>query len=492
MSTLVQPPTPPTGAPSERRLALALLATALVAGALLRLHLALTDDGLYWPDEIYQSIEPAHRLVFGYGLRAWEFIEGARNWALPGLVAVLLGAARLVGLDSPPGYLGVTKGFFALLGTATAWGSWRLARSQGASALAATGGAALLALAAVPIYFAPRAMSENASALPVALGLALALAPGASRRAVWVGASLLGLAVLLRLQNGIFCVGLLGVLAARRRWRAAGEALAVLAAWALLFGLLDWLTWGRWFHSAIVYLEFNVLKGGAAQWGTAPFSYYGRVLFTGMPAVVGVVGVLGLLGLRRAPGLALLAAAFFLLHALQPHKELRFLLPVFPLFAALAGVGLDGVLEQVRTGRLRAALVLGVVAVGAFSGLRAGRLTFGDVGQYEDSRPRASAYDDSGPVNRLLVEAGRREDVCGLKVESVHLAWTGGYSYFHRRVPLYAHFGPGRDSGLFNHVITLPHATGAGEVVARDGPVVLVRLPLAGCVKDGRYDWRLP
>ena len=41
----------------------------------------LTDDGIYWPDEIHQSLEPAHRLVFGYGLIAWEFSDGARNWA---------------------------------------------------------------------------------------------------------------------------------------------------------------------------------------------------------------------------------------------------------------------------------------------------------------------------------------------------------------------------------------------------------------------------
>src|SRR6218665_3219903 len=81
------------------------------------------------------------------------------------------------------------------VGAATAWGSWRLARAYGASALAATAGASLFALGAVPLYFAPRALSENASALPVVLGLALALAPGASRRAVLGGASLLGLAV---------------------------------------------------------------------------------------------------------------------------------------------------------------------------------------------------------------------------------------------------------------------------------------------------------
>ncbi|HLM42739.1 MAG TPA: hypothetical protein VK458_02675, partial [Myxococcaceae bacterium] len=113
----------------------------------------------------------------------------------------------------------------------------------------------------MPLYFAPRAMSENASALPVVLGLALALAPGASRRAGVAGASLLGLAVLLRLQNGVFCVGLVAVLAARRDGRAVRDTLAVLAGWALLFGLLDWLTWGRWFHSARVYLDFNLVQG---------------------------------------------------------------------------------------------------------------------------------------------------------------------------------------------------------------------------------------
>ncbi|HVG62576.1 MAG TPA: hypothetical protein VNA24_28690 [Hyalangium sp.] len=315
------PPTPslPDPPTSELRLARGLLVLVLAAGALLRVWLALTDDGLYWPDEIYQSLEPAHRLVFGYGFVAWEFIEGARNWALPGLVAGLMGLARVLGLDSPGGYLGLVKVAFALMGTATAWGSYRLARSYGASPLAATGGAALMALASVPIYFAPRAMSENASALAAVLGLALALAPGASRRALIVGASLLGVAVLLRLQSGIFCVGLVALLAARRQWRQVGLTLSVLAVWAVLFGLLDRLTWGSWFHSARVYLEFNLIRGGASGWGTAPFSYYTRVLLRGMSGVSLLVGGLGLLGLWRARGLAALSLAFFLRHAAQPH-----------------------------------------------------------------------------------------------------------------------------------------------------------------------------
>ena len=187
------------------KLARALLLAALAAGAALRAWLALHDDGIYWPDEIYQSLEPAHRLVFGYGLRAWEFIEGARNWALPAFVAALLESARLLHLPEPRGYLLLVKLAFCAISLLTAWAAFRLSRSLGAGQFASALAAAALALAAPCIYFAPRALSESASALPLALGLSLALPPGSSRRQVALGGSLLGIATLLRLHNGLVC-----------------------------------------------------------------------------------------------------------------------------------------------------------------------------------------------------------------------------------------------------------------------------------------------
>jgi hypothetical protein len=44
-----------------------ILIGSLAVGSAARASLALHDHGIFWGDEIHQSIEPAHRAVFGYG-----------------------------------------------------------------------------------------------------------------------------------------------------------------------------------------------------------------------------------------------------------------------------------------------------------------------------------------------------------------------------------------------------------------------------------------
>jgi phosphatidylinositol glycan class B len=70
-----------------RTLGLWLTVIAVAAGGGLRAAGAVLNRGIYWPDEIYETLEPAHWLVFGYGLRPWEYIQGAHSWALPGAIA---------------------------------------------------------------------------------------------------------------------------------------------------------------------------------------------------------------------------------------------------------------------------------------------------------------------------------------------------------------------------------------------------------------------
>lgn len=505
------------------------LAVALLLGLGLRLSVVFGDEGISWPDEIYQSFEPAHRLVFGYGLVPWEFIDGARTWALPALVALILKLCALFGGDSPFVYVRATKLVFALLSLGTALGAYRLALvlidepQNPKKELPAALAAAVFALAAPVLYFSHRAMSENATALPVVWGLALVLDERSPRRLLLLGASLLGLAVLFRLQSGVFCAGALGILLARRgkpaaeaaasAKRATGAATGdgaesssaaaksraavrdvalVLLGWALVYGAWDAAAWhdapgakyGGWFHSALVYLRFNLLEGKAAAWGTSPWSYYLETLWSSMAGVTVLLAVGAALAARRATGLLVVVLAFLLLHSVTPHKELRFILPVLPLAAALLGVGLATLGDELVL-RVVGPLVAVVLAASVFTSRS---LTFGQLGAYPE-RPNDSAWNDAGAVNRLLLEASRHDDVCGLRVD-VHLAWSGGSTYLHRNAPLYMPGAPPQ-ARHFNYAVV--RAGSGAPVVAADSGWELVKLPLpGGCVPDPGYSWRLP
>ena len=476
------------GRPPERLLwPLLLLGLSLGIGSALRLWMATHDDGVFWPDEIYQGLEPAHRLIFGYGIVAWEFQEGARNWAFPGFIALVLKGCQMLGVTDPRTYVMAVRAVFGLVGVATAAATYQLARSLGAAALAAAAGASIFAFAAPAIYFAPRAMSESAAALLVALGLALALPPRARSWRLLLGTVLLALAVFLRLQTAIFGIGLVAVLALRSPRRPALLSLTTFAAGMLLFGLTDLLTWGSWFHSAIAYLNANLVHGRSLTWGVSPISYYPKVILTSMgPAGLLMLG-LAAAGLRRSPALFALAAVFAVAHSLVPHKELRFLLPDLPLLCALAALGLDQLSRWAPNRVWRPAAGLVVIAA-LLSAATFHQLTLKQLGVPVDAgRPSTNVFDYPGPVNRLLFQANRRGDLCGMKLESVGLDWTGGYSYLHRRVPLYQPEGPSRESGKFNYVITpLARAAGA-EVVAVDGDQALARLSRQSCRPDPGY-----
>lgn len=491
-----QPASADASPPSQtvRGLLVALLLVAFAA----RAYLSWSEVGIYWPDEIYQSLEPAHRLAFGYGLRAWEYVDGARNWTFPALVAVVMKVASVFGASSPERYLWLLRMLFSAFGVVAAWGSYRLAIAYKAAPRLALAGAALFAFNAASLYFSHRAMSEVASLPLLVWGYVFLLEDRLedrlTRPRLWwaMGASLLGLAVLVRLQNGLFCLGALGILFGRRKWEQGLFTFAVLCCWAFAFGLIDKLTWGGWFHSAFKYLQFNVVEGKAAGWGTAPFSYYARVAWTAVQGPALVLLLTLPFAIRRSLGLTLTCIAFVVALGLTPHKEFRFVVPALPLLFALSAVGVDVLADRLSASALKGVLAVGLVVLALHSASRATSLTFGQIGAYEDQKPQASAWGDAASVNRLLLAAHRQSDLCGLKVEAVHMAWAGGQSYFHRPVNLYAHNGAPRQFGFYNYVITAPQWAADARVVATDGALVLAKLPFDTCREDPRYSDRLP
>jgi len=451
------------------------LGAALAIAALARLWLTFVDDGIFWPDEIFQSIEPAHQRAFGYGLLPWEYTAGGRSWLLPMLLAPLLRLGAALGGGRPRVYLVLVRLVFVGVSVATAYGAYLMATKLRVAPLRASVAAALFALLPPAVLLAPRALSENAVALPIVLGLALLCDETPSLAAVAGAGLLLGVATILRIQNVLVCVPAVAWLLARRRWRQSAGLVAVLAACALADGALDRVTWGHWFQSAFVYWHENMDRGRANMMGRQPAAYYLTALWSSAGPAAPVLLALAAVGSvrPRARGIAAIAAVYLVGYSLVGHKELRYSLPAWPLLCALAAAGVDGLAERsARAGSAAAAVALAASLVAV---AHVPRLTFAEMGSGGGA---ARVVDHGGAYNRALAAAHELPDLCGLALPTDRTE-SGGMSWLHRRVRVYGREeAPKPELRHYNYKIEL----------GRDGSATLVPLGFRDCKYDWSYD----
>jgi len=377
--------------------------------------LAVAELGRLHPDEVYQFLEPAYFRVHGYGVLAWEWRQGLRNWAAPLVLAAVLRVGGWFGVHDPWWARGLLAVPLALL---QGWGLLAAARLGLRRAGSWGSWAALLAVGLLPLFrvVAGRTLGEALSAaLLVVAAEALSRDEG-DRRAGWLGGLALGLAFVVRYGSlPAIALGALW-LAARRRWQVLAWAGVGLGSVTLALGVLDWASWGRPWHSVLAWASFNVLSDGAARtFGREPATYYLQFLWQ-VPLWVWPGLLLTLLLCRPRLGIAGVMAVG-LLAALQStaHKEERFLYPMVVLLVVEAAPGVGALLERLRRPALRA--VLAVLAL---------------VSTFLAAPP---SVDLRGDQFRALVRTARPPEVQGLLIVNEGLWGAGGFFYLGKRIP---------------------------------------------------------
>jgi GPI mannosyltransferase 3 len=411
--------------------ALVLLATAL------RLIPIVFVPSMAWGDEIFQTSEQAHRLVFGSGLVPWEFQLGMRSWLLPGVIAGLMETSRLAG-DGPDYYIPVIAAGFAALATVPVvccflWGRRLFGLSGGWIA------GAVVAAAPELVYFGARTLNEVVAG-HLLVAVLYILAPGyrvTSPRRLFVGGVLLGLVFLLRIQLAPALV--VALWTSRREIRHRVPPIVGGTAVALTVGaILDTLTLGYPLASVWRYFAYNVIYGASEAFGVAPWHFF-------MLGELGVWGgaaatllPLAALGARRMPLPLVAAVTIFAVHSALAHKEYRFIYPAVLLVMVSAGIGLAQMVSWGRDwlrehGSSVGAATLATMAV-ALGWWCLVSLTVWN-------GPTLSAYRDRGHDNLAamsFVAHGRA--TCGLGLYGLDgYDWVnyGGYTYFHHAVPMY-------------------------------------------------------
>jgi hypothetical protein len=287
------------------------------------------------------------------------------------------------------------------------------------SSLSPLGAVAAVALYGPVVAFAGRTLSESFSTALAAIALCwLEDERVDQRRAAGAGA-LLGLAVVARYGSAVFVVATLLWLLATRRFRTALSVCLGGVPIALALGALDWLTWGKPFHSLVAYLSFNVFSGkAAAQFGAESAAYYLPVLLVFAPFWVwpGLFAVVR----RERPRFNLLvfvALAYAAVITATAHKEQRFLYPALVLLVIAAAPATLSLLA-----RLRPDLRAGLTSLMLF--VSAAPLFF-------DSELVPQRPDQF----RAIVKATRDDAATGLVLVGDGLWGAGGYFYIGKNIP---------------------------------------------------------
>lgn len=115
----------------------------------------------------------------------------------------------------------------------------------------------------------------------------------------------------------------------------------VLTGSALTVGV-DSLFWSRWTYPEVEAFVFNVVDGKASDWGVEPWWTY---ILKHLPNLLAnpllmilAASAMFTTNQRRIQALGLGTIGFLILYSLQPHKELRFIIYVVPIWTALASV----------------------------------------------------------------------------------------------------------------------------------------------------------
>ena len=401
---------------------------ALIRAVGLVLRLAtLTRLHAYFPDEVFQYLEAAHRLAFGPGVVTWEYREHVRSWLVP---LALAGPMRLGDMISPHSgaYILLPKLGLLAISMATIPAAGLIGRRF--SALHALLAMLVAGTSAEFVYFSTIALTE-----PLAGFLFLIAAAQLYRRVqpskqdLIAAGALLTLTCLVRFQYGPSVV-ILGLATLSRGPRRIGWLLVGSLPLLALSSALDLSMGDRPFAWLAANIHQNITLGRSHAWVDGPF-YYLQTLIEVWGAWLAPLLVLAIIGARRCPALFIAALANLLIHTMIAHKEYRYILLTTMTMAVLAAIGTAETIRWARRhsapGRWKHIIW---IAVGGWLAASASIATSGPMQYWWDQQQ-----------NQLSAFASVRDqpDLCGVAIFGFDWTGSGGYAYLHRSVPLFAY-----------------------------------------------------
>jgi hypothetical protein len=384
-------------------------------------------------DEIFQYQEQAFRLVKGYGVIPWEFIEGTRSWYLPGLLAGLLWLAEALpgGISWWPALMAITLSFLSLsvVWVMASYGRW----FWGLRGAVLAGGFAVVWYEF--LLFAPKTLTGVISTHLMLLAL-LAWGLGLKRVArnrLILGGVLMGTALVVRPQLALGLAALaVGIIWFHGRNRSLVPVLLGVGGAVIAFGLIDLLAFDYPYQWAVQNVRFNIIENVTGEFGAQPWYFYPGMLFLVWLYLAPVLFALFLIAVRKLPLLGAAATVIVLSHTLITHKEYRFIYAAVILALIVCAVGAVQVAARLSERRALSSrgkwvLVAGVIGLVGVAGLARSL-----------HPPLYDEYWRQFSDRTAAFEVLKNDPALGSIVLDVKWGSTPGYSGLQRDVPMHA------------------------------------------------------
>lgn len=311
-----------------------------------RLINAFTIKTFFQPDEFYQALEPAHKLVFGYGYITWEWQACLRSLLHPLVYSLGYYVVSQVVPHSDTSIILSPRIVGALISATTDYYLYFFAKQYTLSSSVAQWTLALLLCNPFTWFFSTRAFSSTFETMLMVA--ALARWPWRPRPSYIPAVSFtlaVGLGVLsciVRPTNTILWIGFGSELLVSWRTTIARKArllircivIACLVVSATAVG--DTIFYGKPTFPLYNFVQFNVIHNLLAFYGEAPWHFY---LLQALPVMLLMyVPLLGyaITGLRQYKSQLFRVAVLVLVAMLLVrHKEIRFVYPLQPLFMVM-------------------------------------------------------------------------------------------------------------------------------------------------------------
>lgn len=408
--------------PKARTPQLLLLIAIFAIALALRVGVALRSPSIERPDEIFNTLEPAHRLAYGYGVVVWEWRDGIRSWVYPAFLAGVMRATAWMGPGSR-GYLTGVIVVMSLLSLSCVWFAYAWAKKSSGSATAFIAAGACATWYQL-VYFSPKAFSEVFATDFLLPGLYLGMYGDElpEKKRLLLAGLCLGIAVCVRVQYAP-AVAFAVFWFCHKKWATRAPALFLgLLVPIMAFGVVDAFTWSYPFQSYIRYFQMAVFSGRSiTHYGVEPWYMFFTDLWRSMWPML----LLAAAAVKRNELLGWVVAITVVTHSVIAHKEFRFIYPVLPIIVTLAAIGFVEIASWVSRKLSPAPSLKMVTATGLICCVL---ISVGFA--------RTMHWDKSSGGLIALDKLSLDSSVCGVGFLTLPWTLTGGYTHLHREIPI--------------------------------------------------------